>query len=172
MPKDLGDVHEQIISAAKEMLLQNESFSIRALSTKVGIATGTVYNYFPTKEAVIAAVMSEDWQKTLQEMDRTAEEAPDLKEGCREIYRELRSFIQIFESVWIAFGRGSRYESARASFHMRFRSALTERISTLFVRFNCPISPELLAVFGEILITAAIGTDLSRKDYEAFLDLL
>ena len=35
MPKDLGDVHEQIISAAKEMLLQNESFSIRALSTKV-----------------------------------------------------------------------------------------------------------------------------------------
>ena len=83
MPKDLGDVREQIISAAKEMLLQNENFSIRALSTKVGIATGTVYNYFPTKEAVIAAVMSEDWQRTLQQMDRTAEEAPELKEGCR-----------------------------------------------------------------------------------------
>lgn len=172
MPKDLGDVRGLIITAAKEMLIKHEKFSIRALSAKAGIAIGTIYNYFPAKENIIAAVMSEDWRKTLDRMDLASEEAEDLREGCRAFYRELRAFVLLFESVWMAYGRGNSYEQAREGFHVKFRNALTERISGLFLRFDQPLSEELLPVFGEVLIACGIGTDLSESNYEAFLDIL
>ncbi len=172
MPKVLENVREKIIAAAKEILISDEAFSIRALSGKAGIAIGTIYNYFPTKEAVTAAVMSEDWQKTLRQMDSAVENADSFNEGCLALYTELRAFIRLFESVWMAYGRGSRYESARNSFHRRFRAMIIERLEKLFLKFrkNCP--PDLLPVFAEILIISAIGSDLSLDSYLAFVSLL
>ncbi|MBR6322585.1 MAG: TetR/AcrR family transcriptional regulator [Lachnospiraceae bacterium] len=172
MPKKIGNVRERISENAREMLLAGNLFSVRELCDQCGIATGTLYNYFPNREAVIAAVMSDSWKLTLQEMDEAAAASSDFRDGCGRIFNALLGYIRLFEPVFLSYGRTGRYEDARLNFHKRFRSSLTAKISLLSDRFSAGISEDLLPVLGEVLITSAIGTDLSREDFEALVDLI
>ena len=51
-----------ILSNAKELLYNEgfKKFSMRNLSRKCGIALGTIYNYYSTKEELIIEMMT-DW---------------------------------------------------------------------------------------------------------------
>jgi len=62
MPKRIENLRENILACAKkEMLAQGfDALNIRNVARGCGIAVGTVYNYFPSKDMLAAAVMLED----------------------------------------------------------------------------------------------------------------
>lgn len=42
--------------------------NIRSLARRAGVATGTVYNYFSSKDEILLSLTEEDWARTLEEL--------------------------------------------------------------------------------------------------------
>jgi AcrR family transcriptional regulator len=65
MPKLLEDVQNRILDTVKNHVAEEgwNALNVRALAAECGIALGTVYNYFPSREAILTAVISRDWAR-------------------------------------------------------------------------------------------------------------
>ena len=70
MPKIIENVRELLLETAKEQIrLQGYSkTTIRTVASACGLGVGTVYNYFKSKDMLIATFMLEDWRECLKEM--------------------------------------------------------------------------------------------------------
>ncbi|MDY2777804.1 MAG: helix-turn-helix domain-containing protein [Collinsella sp.] len=69
-----------------------ESLSMRALALECGVATGTVYNYFPSKASLISEVAARFWDEVVEVAGAlpSAEEAEAMQPGdllsyCRDL---------------------------------------------------------------------------------------
>ena len=62
MPKLIPDLRKSFIDAARNRIMSAEDhdITIRQVASDCGTAVGTVYNYFPSKEYLMAAVMLDD----------------------------------------------------------------------------------------------------------------
>ena len=59
MPKIIDNVRERAIAEARRLMLEEsyENLTIRRVAAGLGVAVGTLYNYFPSKDFLIAGVM-------------------------------------------------------------------------------------------------------------------
>ena len=59
MPKKIAELREKMIAYARQALLQEgtSALTVRSTASACGVAVGTVYNYFPSKEGLIEAVI-------------------------------------------------------------------------------------------------------------------
>ena len=69
-----------------------DAINIRFIAKKAGVATGTVYNYFSSKDEILLALTEEYWKQTLIEM-RTAVTADSFCGQMEEIFAFLRERI-------------------------------------------------------------------------------
>ena len=60
-----------VLDAAREMLDQMPlaDISLRELSRRIGLAKSNVVRYFPSREAVFLAVLAEDWDTWLDQLE-------------------------------------------------------------------------------------------------------
>lgn len=70
MPKIIENLKEKIIAETKRQVEENgyQKTTVRSVSEKAGIAVGTVYNYFGSKEELVASFMLADWQKAEEDL--------------------------------------------------------------------------------------------------------
>lgn len=69
-----------------------DAINIRALAKQAGVASGTVYNYFESKDDILLAITEEYWRKALEEL-REEIRADTFPEQMREIYAFLQKKI-------------------------------------------------------------------------------
>lgn len=95
MPKIIENVRESLIAEAKKQVLQNgfSALSIRSVAKACGIATGTVYNYFESKEMLVASFMAEDWLTAVQTMKSRCQGDSDAVSVLETIHDGLSSYI-------------------------------------------------------------------------------
>ena len=94
MPKIIENVREQLLSEAKKQIAEYgySKTTIRSVAKACGLGTGTVYNYFPSKDMLIASVMAEDWMLCLKQLEERALDEPErIIQG---IYDCLCGFMQ------------------------------------------------------------------------------
>ena len=67
MPKIIDNLEENILSAARRLVAEHgyAAVTMRAVAKECGIAVGTFYNYYPSKDAMLAACLLHDWQAAL-----------------------------------------------------------------------------------------------------------
>src|SRR5437870_12978141 len=72
-----GKTHERILAAAQKLLSEHgfEAMTTRDIARAAGIAVGTLFNYFATKEAVVTCLVNQAVWKAQPEFERRAEEA-------------------------------------------------------------------------------------------------
>ena len=70
MPKIIENLRDQLLKEARRQIAHQgyTGTTIRSVAAACGVGVGTVYNYFSSKEMLIAAFMAEDWQKQLETM--------------------------------------------------------------------------------------------------------
>ena len=94
MPKIIENVREQLLAEARAQILQRgyANTTIRSVAGACGLGVGTVYNYFSSKEMLIATAVFEDWKKHLSDMHTLPVDHPrTLLEG---IYHSLQHFAK------------------------------------------------------------------------------
>ena len=70
MPKIIENVREQLLAEAKKQVFEHgyADTTIRSVAGACGLGVGTVYNYFSSKEMLIATFVYEDWKAYLSNM--------------------------------------------------------------------------------------------------------
>jgi AcrR family transcriptional regulator len=80
MPKIIKDLKPHIKEEAMILFTEvgYEKVSMRALAKKVGIAVGTLYNYFPNKEDLYMDVLVDSWTITINSIEKITTEPVSL----------------------------------------------------------------------------------------------
>ncbi len=120
MPKLIENLRERILHNAKAELLEMgyDSLTIRSVAKNCGIAVGTVYNYFPSKEMLAAEVMLEDWLAALKQMQCACNAASDVPEALTALYTGLRGFTGTYHNVWAGYAFS---DTEKTKFHDRHK---------------------------------------------------
>ena len=83
---------ERIIKVAAKLFAREgwENTTTRGIATAAGIATGTLFNYFESKEAIVAALISEALERAEREIEKRDDETLE-EELFTFIWTELTS---------------------------------------------------------------------------------
>jgi AcrR family transcriptional regulator len=167
MPKIIENLRQTILDSAQSILLQSgyAALTIRKVACASGIAVGTVYNYFPSKELLAAAVMLEDWQEALAVIRAACEKADDIRTGLAAAYGEVSAFSRRYQPSWSGYSfRGSQQSDFRKRHRMLVRQ-LAGCLSPLL-----PPQSEALSLFlAENVLVCVDGSELS---FEELLEIL
>lgn len=103
MSRIIDNPRELIMSHAKE-ILYNEGYSklsIRNISKSCGIATGTIYNYYPTKQDLVMEMMSSYWEEYLFSSKELVNSKETFYIKLKIIFNNLNAFINTFRDIWL-----------------------------------------------------------------------
>ncbi len=100
MPKILSDPKKNILSEVERLLKEGgyNAVTVRAVAQGCGVGVGTVYNYFPSKEALLAEYLLTDWRQCIAAIDQAAGQGPDAVARC--IHEQLLLFANQHMSVF------------------------------------------------------------------------
>lgn len=158
MPKVIADLENRILDKARGLFLQEgyQGLTIRKVAAECGVAVGTVYNYYPSKERLIVAVMLEDWHAALSRMQREVRKAPAALEGLYAVYCGIRGFAEPYQNVWKCYSETAGMPQLGRERHNRLVAQLGSVIEPLLVRFQCRFCESLPQVLAELLLSAAV----------------
>jgi AcrR family transcriptional regulator len=110
MPKIYDDLKETIIQEAKTIIVSEgySKLNMREVAKASGIAVGTIYNYFPTKDTLISELMYLHWLEFIAEIKSVQLAEGDLFVKFRKIYSLLESFLDIFKDTWLKVNRNEK----------------------------------------------------------------
>lgn len=92
MPKIIENVRGMLLAETRRqvVLYGYAATTVRSVAGACGLGIGTVYNYFKSKEMLVAAFVYEDWKKYLEEMSALPKDSP--QELLGGIFYGLRRF--------------------------------------------------------------------------------
>lgn len=169
MPKVIEDLRETILCNSKAMLLGQgyEKLTIRSVAATCHVAVGTIYNYFPSKDVLVASVMLEDWFRALAQMRQRSKSAETALDGLREMYDAISEFSGVYAPAWEESQRGG---GSMPLFHERHQQLL-EQLDAVTMRVLSDFAIENPQWYSRF-ITEAILRQASCGKKEAFAELV
>lgn len=164
MPKLIENVRGQLLAEAGRQLVGRgyAKTTIRSVAGACGVAVGTVYNYFPSKEVLIASFMAEDWQSTL---DAMRERRGDAAEEClRAIHDGLLAFAGRYSALFADPEAAKAASGALLSRHLQLRGQLADLIE--------PFAPSDDGFTARFIAEALLTWTLSDVPFERIYELL
>lgn len=131
MPKIIENLREQILNEAKKQLSEEgyEKTTIRSVAQECGIAVGTVYNYFKSKDILIASLVLEDWNDCIQSIITYPKE--DRRAFLEHIHISLNAFEKKHEKLFKDKEAAKTYNTVFFERHRLLRSQLSQLIKPL-----------------------------------------
>ena len=126
MPKIIENVREQLLQEAKRQVQENgySKTTIRSVAGACNLGVGTVYNYFKSKDMLIASFMLEDWMECLGEIKECS--TSDPKQFLEHFYASLRNFIGKHQSLFQDSDAVLAFSGAFTVRHKQLRDQLAQ----------------------------------------------
>lgn len=86
-----------ILEAAVRVLASDgaRNFTTARVAEKAGVSVGSLYQYFPNKEAILFRLQADEWQETFGLLQRT------LADSTRPPFDRLREMVRLFfQTEW------------------------------------------------------------------------
>lgn len=102
MPKNLNNVKEDILLVTRQLLKETgySNLSIRNIAARCGVASGTVYNYYNSKNEIIAEILNNEWNLMLRRIDQNTKNSINVVEKLEIIFNELNYFMTNVHGFW------------------------------------------------------------------------
>jgi len=178
-PRSLKEKQRQerealILQVAEEVLMEKGYYetSIDEIAARVGIAKGTVYLHFPSKEDLVIAIFERDMQQLLQYIDTTMSSALTSRGKIEAIFDLMHGGImskrvQLLDSI--SNSAGLR--------HLMFekKGCLREKWDQLSARLNSLLEEgkaagEFDSTLPTMVMLSAFYSLLSPKSYERLME--
>jgi len=146
MPKIITDLTARLKEEARRQIAEvgYKSLNIRSIAKKCGIGIGTFYHYFPSKDALIASFLLEDWMKLIEGFKSTAA-AGNARLLIETVFSGLSGFID--ENSELFSSASETVESVPRKYHVILRNQIAEILLPLIPE---PFTTEFIA---EALLT-------------------
>ena len=158
MPKIIENLQQRLKDAAKQQVREvgYAAMTIRSVASACGVGVGTVYNYFSSKDDLLASSMQDDWNECIAAMAEAANRETTAEAVARAVYDELMDFAHRHGHI---FRDEAAAESLAKSFRV-YHGLLRAQLAAPMRRF---FSDDFGAEFAaESLLTWA----MARKDFE------
>lgn len=128
MPKIIENLQERLIAEARKQIAQSgySSMTIRSVAAGCGVGVGTVYNYFKSKDELLAAYMLEDWKACIRVIQTTGEGPVFPETVVRCIYDQLLLFAEKNRSVFQDPAAAAGFTGSFNRYHGLLRSQLAQ----------------------------------------------
>lgn len=170
MPKIIENIREKLLEEAKRQVNENgySSMTIRSVATACGVGTGTVYNYFPSKDMLVASFMLDDWMICMQSIEQGAKEAEDAKEALYCMHQELLTYKGKYINLFTDENAEASYMASSTQRHHLLTEQLAEPLK-IWTRKQDKVDAEFLAEFiAENMLTLT----MADKDFESITSVL
>ena len=126
MPKIIKDLKNKLISEAQRQVetLGYGAVTMRSVAKACGVGVGTVYNYFPSKDALLAGYMLRDWESCLAAIQATSDKSQAPKAVARCIFDQLLAYTRRHEALFADEAARAAFAGAFGRYHGMLRSQL------------------------------------------------
>ncbi len=168
MPKIIENVRELLLAEAKRQISENgyAGTTIRSVATACGLGVGTVYNYFQSKDMLIASFMLEDWQECIQDMKQ--ENASDSASFLRGIYVSLSGFAHTHAALFCDSDAVKTFTTVFSERHKLLREQLADVLMPSCERTTHADKRFLAEFISESLLTWT----MAGKSFEEIYSIL
>ncbi len=170
MPKIIENIRERLLEEAQRQVMEHgySSMTIRSVAKACGVGVGTVYNYFCSKDMLVASFMLTDWEQcitdiyagcgisTLQDENKQKPEEISFQEILTCICDVLAGFVTKYTGLFQDTSAGARFASDHLKRHRQLRSQIAKPILQVLSlqETERAVSKEFLAEFiAENLLT-------------------
>ena len=133
MPKIIENLPERLAEEARRQIAESgfAAMTIRSVAKGCGVGVGTVYNYYPSKEALVATFMLSDWRKSVAAIEACADHAQEPEAVLRTISEQLQLFMAQYDPIFRDEAAASSYTGSTAAYH----SVLRDQLATPLRKF-------------------------------------
>lgn len=130
MPKIIKNLENKLIEEAKKQIEKDGygTVTIRSIATACGVGVGTVYNYFSSKEELLATYMLADWNTCIAAIQAVSRYSDSPAPVVRCIYDQLVAYAQRHQAVFRDEAAFSTFAASFGRYHLMLRSQLAEPV--------------------------------------------
>lgn len=170
-----ADKHQQIIDAAVRVFARNGYYNSRVadIAREAGIASGTVYLYFKTKDEILVALFREKMAEFVADVRKAIAAEPDAVAKLRRLIAlhfqileenpDLAEVVQVELRQGQKFFRGASGSEVNEYFSL-ITSVLEEGIVSGAFRIGLPIKAATKTLFGA-MDQMATSWVLGKRNY-------
>ena len=161
MPKRIPELRQAILASARRHVLEDAQHDVtmRQIAQDCQVALGTVYNYYASKEELLADAMMGDWLECCRRMREGADAQAEPILALQAIVEALRGFTERYRPLW------RHYEGASGSLAQlhtrrdRIIQALADCLVELLARTDLLYDPCVPEALAELLLLASRTPD-------------
>ena len=170
MPKIIENIREKLLEEAKRQVNESgySAMTIRSVATACGVGTGTVYNYFPSKDMLVASFMLEDWMICMQTIEQGSVEAEDAKAALYCMYQALLTYKEKYSNLFEDENAEASYMASSTQRHHLLCTQLAEPLKTWTCRQDKVDASFLAEFIAENMLTLS----MAGKDFESIASVL
>lgn len=127
MPKIIENLEAKLVAEAKKQIEEfgYVTMTIRSVAKACGVGVGTVYNYFASKEELLAAFLLNDWNLCISAVNAVSADSDSPVPVLRCIHDQLLRFTQQHQSIFRDEAALAAVAASFSRFHALLRSQLS-----------------------------------------------
>ena len=126
MPKIIHNLEQKLIEEAKAQVIANGygAVTIRSVAKACGVGVGTVYNYFSSKDELLASYLLTDWKRCVDAINAVSAYSDRPEPVVRCIYDHLVGYAERHKAVFRDEAAVSGFAVSAGSYHPMLRDQL------------------------------------------------
>lgn len=173
MPKIIENIRAKLLDEARRQIEERgyKETTVRSVAGSLSIGLGTLYNYFESKDMLVASLMLEDWMELLCNIRGRLETESSATRKLRFIYEGLTEFYKNHEIIFKDPAAKRTFSHSTENRHPLLISQIAEMVKPA-IAFSDIENKSLLADFiSESMLTWA-STCRSYSDLEPIFNKL
>ena len=174
MPKKIDVSKDKLLDIADRILQKDgyKALSVRKVAQMCGMATGTFYLYFPSKETLVATTLARTWERTSAEMKLLSSTCTDFTEGVKKMYRLMCGFMQKYYRTFAEYSKVVGSHDTLASRHIMLRSQIAERLEELADLSGKQFLKPHADILAECILAVLNQKDMDESTLSSFISLV
>ena len=126
MPKIIENLESKLIEEAKRQVETHgyAAMTIRSVAKACGVGVGTVYNYFPSKEALLATYLLSDWTQCVAAINGVSDSSDTPAPVVQCIFDQLLAYAQRHQAIFRDAAAAAGFAGSFSYYHGLLRSQL------------------------------------------------
>ena len=133
MPKIIKNLESKLIAEAQKQIVEQGygAVTIRSVANACGVGVGTVYNYFSSKEELLATYLLEDWNSCITAITAVSRYSDVPGPVVRCIFDQLSGYALRHQAIFRDEAAYSAFAASFGRYHTMLRSQLSETNSEI-----------------------------------------